>query len=44
MKSCLDCKHTEKTMFDGVKKCFNEKSVYFGKMVTERDLCKEGKE
>ncbi len=42
MKSCLDCKQTEETMFENVKKCINENSVYFGKMVTERDLCREG--
>ena len=41
MKSCLVCKHAVETMFDDCKKCMNEKSVYYGKMVDERDLCKE---
>lgn len=44
MKSCLDCRHGEKTMFDDCRKCTNKKSVYYGKMVYERDLCREGKE
>lgn len=44
MKSCLDCKYAEETIFEDTKKCTNEKSVYFGKMVYERDLCREGEE
>jgi len=28
----------------GCKKCTNEKSVYYEKMVYERDLCREGEE
>lgn len=44
MKSCLNCKHAEKTMFEDAKKCTNAKSSYFGKMVYERDLCREGEE
>lgn len=43
MKSCLECKYTEETLLDNYKKCINAKSVYYGKMVSERDLCREGK-
>lgn len=41
MKSCLNCKHAEETIFESAVKCTNEKSVYYGKMVTEKDLCRE---
>lgn len=41
MISCLDCKHTEETIFKDCKKCINEKSVYYGKVVDKRDLCRE---
>lgn len=44
MKSCLDCKHGEETMFDEARKCINEKSVYYGKFVDDRDLCRECEE
>lgn len=40
MKSCLDCKYGEETLFEDARKCINEKSVYNGKFVDERDLCK----
>ena len=41
MKSCLDCKCAEETLFDDCKVCTNEKSVYYMKFVDERDLCRE---
>ena len=41
MKSCLNCKHAEETIFESVAKCTNEKSEYFGEKVTEKDLCRE---
>lgn len=44
MKSCLDCRRGEETMFDECRLCTNEKSVYYGKMVNERDLCRECEE
>lgn len=44
MKSCLDCKHAEETIFDDCKKCINEKSEYYQEFVYERDLCKEWEE
>jgi hypothetical protein len=44
MKSCLDCKYTEDTMFDDARKCTCEKSAYCEKIVDSRDLCKEFEE
>lgn len=41
MKSCLNCKYAEETIFEDVKKCTNEKSEYYQEMVKESDLCKE---
>jgi hypothetical protein len=44
MKSCLDCKHTEETMFNDARKCTCEKSTYCERIVDVRDLCKEFEE
>jgi len=44
MKSCMNCRYAEETIFEDAKKCTNEKSVYYDKMVYERDLCREGEE
>lgn len=49
MKSCLNCKYTEETIFENVKKCINPDSGYhFDGFVEEKDICsmftpKEGK-
>lgn len=39
MRSCMNCKYTEETIFDDCKKCINEKSEYYEEMVDKRDLC-----
>lgn len=39
MKNCLNCKHTEETIFEDCMKCVNEKSEYYEELVDERDLC-----
>lgn len=44
MKSCLNCKYAEETMFDECKRCNNEQSPYYREIVDERDLCKYGEE
>lgn len=40
MRSCMNCKHTEETIFDNCKKCICEESEYYDEMVDERDLCR----
>ena len=40
MNSCMNCKHTEETIFDNCKKCIKEDSEYCDEMVDERDLCR----
>ena len=44
MKSCMNCKYAEETIFDDVKKCINPESEYYQEMVQERDLCREWEE
>lgn len=44
MKSCMNCKYAEETILESLKKCTNEKSVYYEKIVTEKDLCRECEE
>ena len=33
MKSCINCKYAEETIFDDVKKCINPESEYYQKMI-----------
>lgn len=40
MKSCLNCKQTEKTLFESFKKCIYPESEYYGEMVQKKDLCR----
>lgn len=44
MKSCMNCKYAEETILESLKKCTNDKSVYYRKMVSKKDLCREGVE
>lgn len=40
MRSCMNCRHTEETIFDDARKCVNEESVYSGIIVDSRELCR----
>lgn len=44
MKSCLNCNSLQETLFDDMVECGNEKSVYYGRLVDDRYLCREWEE